>query len=617
MVVPASAQVDKFNFDIRTIPKTNFVPKQNEDGDLEYATANVFEMETWMDNPETLLHSIARLGVKTPVEEVAPDAKPLPLAKFSDFGVLPDEIPEQCRDREYITIVKRWVDVGRKFELVYAITTPSMKLVRPKNYTPHIPLVIITIHPVSDVFIPHKHTWTLSGELCLKEPFEEVVQKGYAPETHTFFRFENVVISPECRTRVALCSPGEYRHEDLSSLPKSLMLYHSTFNHHRYHMNAAIIWYQSIIWQPNFRNIMLILRTPELLALICKTLDMRSLQSFRATSKYFFDALACFPALRLRAGLSRVFNNAHLTAFQVLLQSTASVVGGSFALSLLYPGNWQPADLDIVAEESQTVQVRQFLVQKCRFKRDDERSQNIETFYPGLDRTVFKFQYEHYTNPIVGRPGVDLITVFKNSIPADFVLTYHSTVVMNLWDGKHLYCLWPDLTFTGLYVRNWQTLTKRMDKALQKYWARGFRDKYDPQGVLLHDTLDDIPEVEAHHIQDDLSAESRPIPPNPNEKPQRNRKKNPATSSSAPAPASAHVDVDGDETMKKLEPITDVLPSALQQNLNADADDDIMIDVDEPSLPNPSAAPASLAPVSADAIRSTLKSGTRRIPIPT
>ncbi|KAF9064902.1 hypothetical protein BDP27DRAFT_1405112 [Rhodocollybia butyracea] len=274
-------------------------------------------------------------------------------------------------------------------------------------------------------------------------------------------------------------------------------------------MNATIKWNQRIIWRPNLGGITLILHTPELLALIQKYLDMRSLLRFRGTCRYFFNALASSPAVRLRRGLLRVFDDVHLAAFQVLLQSTASVVGGSFALSLLHPGDWQPADLDIVAEASQTLQVREFLVQKCRFKRDNERSQNVDHFYPGSDSTAFKFQYEHYANPMAGRPGVDLVTVFKNSIPADFVLTYHSTIVMNIWDGRYLYCLWPDLTFNGLYVRNMQTPTQeRIKKALQKYQGRGFRDKYDPRGLLLREPLG-LDVVPVHYIQDDMSPEGR------------------------------------------------------------------------------------------------------------
>ncbi|KAJ3858845.1 hypothetical protein EV359DRAFT_51719 [Lentinula novae-zelandiae] len=71
------------------------------------------------------------------------------------------------------------------------------------------------------------------------------------------------------------------------------------------------------------------------------------------------------------------------------------------------------------------------------------------------------------------------------------------------------------------------------------------------------------------------------------------------------------VDADADQNMEEHHPVTDALPS------NGEDDDDIMIDDDEnsASLPKASAAPA-FAPVSADALQTTLKSETRRIPIP-
>ncbi|KAJ3796083.1 hypothetical protein GGU11DRAFT_833511 [Lentinula aff. detonsa] len=75
--------------------------------------------------------------------------------------------------------------------------------------------------------------------------------------------------------------------------------------------------------------------------------------------------------------------------------------------------------------------------------------------------------------------------------------------------------------------------------------------------------------------------------------------------------SSALDDADVDQNMEETHPVTDILPP------NGSDNDDIVIDVDEApaSLPNTSAAPA-FAPVSADALRTTLKSETRRIPIP-
>ncbi|KAF9065677.1 hypothetical protein BDP27DRAFT_1331605 [Rhodocollybia butyracea] len=90
------------------------------------------------------------------------------------------------------------------------------------------------------------------------------------------------------------------------------------------------------------------------------------------------------------------------------------------------------------------------------------------------------------------KPGLE------KSYPANFILAYHSTVVMNFWNGKHLYCMWPNLTFKGLYVRNLEELTPKLVDALEKYQERGFLDKYDPHGLRA------IYGATPHYIQDDL-----------------------------------------------------------------------------------------------------------------
>ncbi|KAJ4487687.1 hypothetical protein J3R30DRAFT_3430346 [Lentinula aciculospora] len=92
------------------------------------------------------------------------------------------------------------------------------------------------------------------------------------------------------------------------------------------------------------------------------------------------------------------------------------------------------------------------------------------------------------------------------------------------------------------------------------------------------------------------------------EKHRKNRRK---MTKKATISSSAPVGVDADQNMEELQPVTDIIAP------NSINDDDIMIDVDEnsTSLPKASAAPA-FAPVAADALRTTLKSETRRIPIP-
>ncbi|KAE9400854.1 hypothetical protein BT96DRAFT_631049 [Gymnopus androsaceus JB14] len=146
-----------------------------------------------------------------------------------------------------------------------------------------------------------------------------------------------------------------------------------------------------------------------------------------------------------------------------------------------------------------------FLAQ-CQYVRDNERSQARQPFYPNDDDRDqhILFEIERFEHPEAGRIGVDLTILYPRSIsyPAEFILTYHSTVVMNFWNGKHLHCLFPALTSNGVYIRNYQTPTLRVEKGLRKYQERGFKDKYDPEGLLLSEnpSLSKKP----HYIQDDI-----------------------------------------------------------------------------------------------------------------
>ncbi|KAE9400855.1 hypothetical protein BT96DRAFT_919156 [Gymnopus androsaceus JB14] len=131
--------------------------------------------------PAELANSIALWGVQKAYpgpEEVPPDAQPLELVRFSDFGLSGDAIPVECRDREYLGVVKRCKDVERQLEVTFALTSPSAAPFKPEGYRAHIPLVIFSIMPRSEEYSPHEQSLSLSGTFCLEEPREEVIAKG-------------------------------------------------------------------------------------------------------------------------------------------------------------------------------------------------------------------------------------------------------------------------------------------------------------------------------------------------------------------------------------------------------------------------------------------------------
>ncbi|KAE9406089.1 hypothetical protein BT96DRAFT_915593 [Gymnopus androsaceus JB14] len=498
---------DYFNID----PSVLFFSKMGQ-----YTNNGCFKLKSWVNaTPAELANSIALWGVQMKGEghEVAPDAQPLELARFSDFGLSGDAIPVECRDRGYLGVVKHWKDAERQLEVIYAITSPSVAPFKPENYRAHIPLMIISIKPRSgSEYSPREQSWSLSGTLCLEEPRQEVIAKGFEPETHVIAQFDQATLTPERKATVIVLSDPVRGGDigDSRNLLRILKLYHNIFHHTNYAMTVTIEWTHTIVFRPDVSGLIKVLHIRELLCMICETLDLFDIRSLRATCKHFYAALAHIGARRLRKGLARAFGDApqNLAEFEALLQSTGAIIGGSFALSLLCLGDWKPGDLDIIVDEVHSARIKMFLAQ-CQFVRDDERSQAPQHFYPNDDDSLNQnilFQIERFEHPEAGRIGIDLTILYPRSIsyPAELILTYHSTIVMNFWNGKHIHCLWPTLTSNGIYIRNYQTPTLRVEKGLRKYRERGFKDKYDPEGLLL--SVHSRSRQKLRYIQDDIPS---------------------------------------------------------------------------------------------------------------
>ncbi|KIY44815.1 hypothetical protein FISHEDRAFT_77225 [Fistulina hepatica ATCC 64428] len=222
-------------------------------------------------------------------------------------------------------------------------------------------------------------------------------------------------------------------------------------------------------------SLSLVIRVSELLLLVCGFLDMRSVCSLRATCHLLYDQLSLFSAERMMRLLKRVFQTQEdVYDFAKLLRATGAIMGGSTTLAVLSPTrqDWQPNDLDIIVHEEHRDMVIRFL-KRCGFKHEKDKDRREPRDYAEIPR----FVYRHYLSPREGAPGIDLSVVIEES-PAHFILSYHSTIVMNFWNGHHLYCLWPRYTFSGRFLRNRVTTnpSTKTETAIQKYRDRGYRD---------------------------------------------------------------------------------------------------------------------------------------------
>ncbi|KAL8291673.1 hypothetical protein RQP46_001931 [Phenoliferia psychrophenolica] len=167
-------------------------------------------------------------------------------------------------------------------------------------------------------------------------------------------------------------------------------------------------------------------------------------------------------ASRMRCVLSPYFTD--VEHFAAALDSAGAIVGGSAALSVLCPGDWSPGDIDIIVSPLGFGTIGSYLTHEG-YAHDLGASK--ANFYPNDIKLAF--QYSQWTK---GDKKVDLSVSFLHT-PINFLMTYHCTAVMNFFAGGQIHCLFPHLTFNGLYQTN--TFTLRPDTAkFDKIEARGF-----------------------------------------------------------------------------------------------------------------------------------------------
>ncbi|KAL8280047.1 hypothetical protein RQP46_007628 [Phenoliferia psychrophenolica] len=186
---------------------------------------------------------------------------------------------------------------------------------------------------------------------------------------------------------------------------------------------------------------------------------------------------------RIRTVLHPYFDS--LAAFDKVLRQTGSIIGGSIILSILRPGNWRPGDIDVVVPDVGYAGLDRFLLKSGYALVPNEEP---DEDYPGGLR--FQFRHRRYEK---GTLSVDVCQVSHVSA-VDFILTYHSTSVMNFYRPGEIVCLFPKYTFKGLYQENHFTPTDRLDAALAKYHQRGYNptepkyiqdSRVAPEGALV------------------------------------------------------------------------------------------------------------------------------------
>ncbi|KAJ3757090.1 hypothetical protein EV360DRAFT_71430 [Lentinula raphanica] len=391
-------------------------------------------------------------------------------------------LPQQIRDRNQFAKLGQWMDPSGKFLIGLAITGGSENPWQPAAYIAYRLVAYVLVNGQQNY--PNDNQWSVGVEVFVAEPESEAMERQLTRE----------------QTRLGAQQPQERLpmifELDTSNFLKRLRRYDSVWQFRKANVIYKIAWTHTEVRKPDFSGIKKVLEVTELMLLVCDNLDLRSVEALRQTCTYFrnMQPLANIGRTRMHKALARIFTfgdqqskearDQTVKSFNVLLHAGGSIVGGSTALHVFCPGNWLPVDLDIVVRESHQEAMEQFLTEEG-FVLNLERTQNPHGFYPVEEDTddQLKFTYRRFENPIEGRPGIDLCVMKKKkkqiSAPADFVLTYHSTVVMNFWTGRSIYSLWPDFTINSKLIRNQFTPTPKVEDALAKYAQRGFFDVHD------------------------------------------------------------------------------------------------------------------------------------------
>ncbi|KAF8179187.1 hypothetical protein BJ912DRAFT_907664 [Pholiota molesta] len=156
-----------------------------------------------------------------------------------------------------------------------------------------------------------------------------------------------------------------------------------------------------------------------------------------------------------------------------LLETTHSVISGSWALYALFPASFRPGDLDIYIsrfdrdrfnfltfmlyrEEYRTVSMGDMVYLECS---DDEH---------GVFLVLKLSKGSGHRSKSIN------IVVSRTRSPIQPVLHFHSSLVMNYIASYGLVCLYPELTLHRRGIINHQTVSPLVQLSIQKYLDREF-----------------------------------------------------------------------------------------------------------------------------------------------
>jgi hypothetical protein len=249
-------------------------------------------------------------------------------------------------------------------------------------------------------------------------------------------------------------------------------------------INTTINWSRTGTHTADLSGIGTILLIPDLLNTVAEYLNLLEVQYLRGTCKTIWRLLEDLSGSRTRRALEPYFPGA-VSAFADCLDQTGAIVGGSTALHVLCPdpGVWVPSDLDIVCSHQYCAQLVDFIVSQgytIDTDRDRATREELNSDYDeggmGGRNIGGKFQWRQFHR---GPQTIDVSICFpevKQMTPANFILTYHSSVVMQFITPRGIFCYFPSLTFNRYFLRNSRRTSPGAMSAVEKYCRRGYTE---------------------------------------------------------------------------------------------------------------------------------------------
>lgn len=243
-----------------------------------------------------------------------------------------------------------------------------------------------------------------------------------------------------------------------------------------------------------------IIRFFDIMKYIADFLDLQTLHSLTSTNQELRRILQYEPSMRARKLLRPYFPDA-LRELSHTLDISGAIISGSAPLSIIQPGDWTPGDLDIIVPNCNLDIISSFLVTQGFH---DVAQPLLSPDSPLVTQTGYHherdilFNLKRFKRHSLQIDVSAIIARIPSSTPLDFVLTYHSSVVMNILTSSTIYVGFPTLTFAHRLIVNGNQ--PNMDLLLQKWAGRGYhQDHHDDAAIAkpdlhpffgtLHDTL--------------------------------------------------------------------------------------------------------------------------------